>query len=89
MARQILKCSSSGVCVGLGRVLDDARIRSHIVYNLPTCEPVKWMVAIHAGEHKKNGIVMNFCPFCGQKLGLMKYTEKKKQRNAACARRSA
>ncbi len=80
----IKKCSPNGICVGLNRVLDDSRIRSQIIYDFAKgCEPVKWMITLHAGDHKKDGIVANFCPFCGQKLGVMKYTKEKKRRNAA------
>ncbi len=73
------KCSIEGMCNGLNAVYDDAGIRTHVIYDMRTEHPTpeKWMVAIHAGKHKKPGLVMNFCPFCGQKLGVMSYAKKK------------
>lgn len=36
--------------------------------NVDTCEDTRQLVIMFSGQHRKNGMVLNFCPICGESL---------------------
>jgi len=68
-------CTRKTYCPAMGKTIDDRRVRVHMIYDSTKNAMVKKMVCVHAGEYQKSGIVLNLCPFCGKKLGVMPYKE--------------
>lgn len=64
-ANQSFKCNEDAYCVGLDACFDEVRVRTSQFYNTTTWTRSAVIPTLHAGEHKKKGILMNFCPFCG------------------------
>lgn len=52
-------------CETLRGALDGQRVNHLTLANMATFEPTRSMVVLKAGEYRKRGIVMAFCPFCG------------------------
>jgi hypothetical protein len=55
-------------CVSLRKVIDGARVKLVEYTDFNTMQPSRSFVSIHAGEFKKNGIVLNCCPLCGARI---------------------
>lgn len=37
--------------------------------NVNTGETTRTAVVVRSGDHSKRGIILNFCPFCGESIG--------------------
>lgn len=55
-------------CVSLTRAIDDKTVRRLQLADLTSGEHTRSFIVLHAGEHRKQGVVMNHCPFCGGRL---------------------
>lgn len=71
------KCSTNGKkvypCSALHEVAESWSSRGkgiqHLVYtNLETHELSREFYVVKSGDHKSKGMILNFCPFCGEKL---------------------
>jgi len=71
----IAKCSRESWCTALADAIDDRAVRVHNVFSISDGLQTKIFVALHTGTFAKKGIVLNFCPFCRVKLGVMKTTK--------------
>ena len=40
-----------------------------------TWKKVRTIAMLHSGEYAKDGVLMNFCPFCGVEIGDAYYAE--------------
>lgn len=49
-------------------MVDGTRIKRPSIMDMKTTIINRPYVVLHAGDHKKRGIVLNFCPFCGTSL---------------------
>lgn len=70
-------CRIEGVevipCHGLEACLEEANSRKKgvsmiLVSNIHTGDVTKTGVVLRSGDHAKKGIIMNFCPFCGEDI---------------------
>ena len=62
--------SDSICCKALEQALDDDGRRSPALieretFDLKTGTSGKRMFVLHSGEHRKRGLVLNYCPWCG------------------------
>jgi hypothetical protein len=62
-------------CSGLLQILESIHPRStgkgitKLAYtDLETLKPSRTFIIAKLGEHKKNGLILNFCPFCGERI---------------------
>jgi len=72
------KCEASPVkidtCRGLRECLEDGhnqhytRLVYDIVYQVSKMKPKGVIIVLRSGDHRKNGICLNWCPFCGTDL---------------------
>lgn len=70
------KCSVKNkivtTCETLGKSLVDSHCRGvsyQQIFDLEKATITKSFVQIRSGDFQKNGIVVNYCPFCGVKIG--------------------
>ncbi len=63
--KPVYKCNEDAYCEGLDACFDEVRVRISNIISLTTGKTTALLPTIHAGAHKKKGILMNFCPFCG------------------------
>lgn len=56
------------ICEALSEALDGKVVKQVQLTNVRTGEPTRQLIVLHTGEHRKKGIVMNHCPFCGGDL---------------------
>jgi hypothetical protein len=58
-------------CWVLDELIDDDRKRG-IVFrqfrNLETLKPTRSCAVIRSGDKHKNGVIANYCPFCGESI---------------------
>lgn len=67
------QCSNKAWCPGLVKALEfsDGRgkgIRVRVMYSTTTWKPSRKIAMLHSGDFSKNGVILNFCPFCGKNL---------------------
>ncbi len=43
--------------------------------NLKDWTPSRSFAVLKSGEHQEKGIILNFCPFCGEKIDIAVETE--------------
>ena len=56
-------------CTALDGMLDDTKgLRYLTFYDLDTCEPTRSCIVSYTGEHRKKGIILNYCPMCGERI---------------------
>lgn len=65
---RVLKSDQLRPCASLERVID-YKLRFHQLINLTTGADSGSFVALYLGAHKKRGVLLNFCPFCGTDIG--------------------
>lgn len=60
---ETLRSVFDGHSFGRGR-----RLLLQQLTHIPTLKPSRSFVVLHMGEHKEKGIVLNCCPFCGERI---------------------
>ena len=55
-------------CKAMSETLDGIRLRLTTIVFMKTGEKSREHIVLYSGDHKKNGIVLNFCPWCKEKL---------------------
>ena len=58
-------------CFGMQKVLEvggSARLRVTTYLNMTTQKISRRFVTLHSGEFRKQGVVLNHCPFCAAKI---------------------
>lgn len=73
------KCSLSNEdrvrpCWALSDVLDDPHGRGtraqgvslHFMVDMETCKSSGSLAVLKSGKHNKKGVILNYCPFCGE-----------------------
>ena len=65
-----LSTKSLRPCSTLSRAISDKNvgITSKIIFSMSKRVAIREIIVLHSGEWKKQGIVLNFCPFCGQSI---------------------
>jgi len=70
-------------CVTLDGMIDGRALRLLVIHDLSSVpfKPKRSMVVMHMGAHKKNGLVVNNCPFCGARISA--HLERQQEPNRA------
>jgi len=59
-------------CVKLEHLLNETNSRSGIsiysVFSSSTMNPTRNVVCSYSGDHKTKGMILNFCPMCGEEI---------------------
>jgi len=58
-------------CEGMSRTLQAGHgggVTEELLFNARFTKAIGRIFILRSGEFKKNGIVLNFCPFCGQRI---------------------
>ena len=59
-------------CGALRRALEDGQNRKGLIYrmyfNMKTMKPSRSQILVKSGDFVKNGVTVNFCPFCGENI---------------------
>lgn len=70
-----LKKGKITACAGLSGVVDNhgrgtklQGVKMQTLVDLKTFKFSRNIAILKSGKHGKNGIVMNFCPFCGKEI---------------------
>lgn len=67
-------CQRIDPCTALNEVMEDQhnsawqRLTYETVRNVKTMRVTGILIVLRSGEHRKMGICLNWCPFCGEKL---------------------
>jgi alkyl hydroperoxide reductase subunit AhpF len=67
-------------CEALDKAFDGNKLRIAQIGNFETHESFDRYVVLHAGEFKKKGVVLNYCPFC---KGILRKGKKDEKRTVA------
>lgn len=61
-------------CFGLDQIIEgdvpNRRVAMLSLTNMETMQVARQHVVSYSGQHRKNGIVFNYCPFCGKNMNL-------------------
>lgn len=66
-----LTASKLSLCEGLQKSIQEQRrggITEEIILNIRTGKNIRRLLVLRSGDFRKNGIVLNYCPFCGEQI---------------------